>query len=197
MCKVRVPLEKRCWDPGPRFCRESQRQTHGVRHPATHRGTGKGISSVGPNRWAGWASRGLRKHTLELSGGGREELGKAGAGDYPPELQGGGIESSARRGFKEALVSARSRSSRTLAERGPPLVRFPRPPGGVIDLGSSLLSLACFPPLRVLEREGPTSGPPPPPPRLPPVHAPGTAEGRVWQGGGGVDGWKKDPLLHG
>lgn len=152
---------------------------------------------MGPNRWAGWASRGLRKHTLELSGGGREELGKAGAGDYPPELQGGGIESSARRGFKEALVSARSRSSRTLAERGPPLVRFPRPPGGVIDLGSSLLSLACFPPLRVLEREGPTSGPPPPPPRLPPVHAPRTAEGRVWQAGGGMDGWKKDPLFHG
>lgn len=63
--------------------------------------------------------------------------------------------------------------------------------------GSSTWAVACFPRLRVLEREGPTSGPPPPPPRLPPVHAPGTAEGRVWQAGGSVDDWKKDPLLHG
>lgn len=39
----------------------------------------------------------------------------ADAGDYRSELQGGGIESSPH-SFKEALRSARSRSSRMLAE---------------------------------------------------------------------------------
>lgn len=96
---------------------------------------------------------------------GVERRRKGGAGQgwcrgLPARTPGGGIESSARRGFKEALVSARSRSSRALAERGPLLVRFPRPPGGVIDLGSSLLSPAPW----VLEREGPTSGHPHPRP---------------------------------
>lgn len=96
----------------------------------------------------------------------RRRKGGAGQGWFrglPARTPGGGIEGSALRGFKEALVSSRSRSSRALAEGGgAPLVRFPRPPGGVIDLGSSLLSPAPC----VLEREGPTSGHPHPASRL-------------------------------
>lgn len=67
---------------------------------------------------------------------------------------------------------------------GPLLVRFLRPPGVVVDLGSSLLA----PSPCVLEREGP-----PPLSRLPLVNAPCTAEAGVWQAGG----WRKGPLLLG
>lgn len=81
---------------------------------------------------------------------GVERRRKGGAGQgwcrgLPARTPGGGIESSARRGFKEALVSARSRSSRALAEGGGRLWFASRGP----QEASSTWAVACFPRLRV------------------------------------------------
>lgn len=124
---------------------------------------------------------------------GVERRRKGGAGQgwcrgLPARAPGGGIESSPlglRRRW--SLLALRLLGH---WRRGPPLVRFPKPPGVVVDLDSSLLALSPC----VLEREGAISEPalPPPPPACQSTQYGGGSRlaGRWWCGRLG----KRSPL---
>lgn len=107
--KVRVPIGKRCWDPSefrvPKLFAGNHGDSTQARHPATHRGTGKGICSVGQAGVPGGPLGGPPEGHV-----GVEQRRKGGAGQgwcrgLPPELQGEGSRA-VHAVFKEALVSA-------------------------------------------------------------------------------------------